>query len=74
MASVLHLYKGDDPSLALAAIARAQAAGDQVSVALLHGAVLSKLPSGVRVHRVPDDLGWDALLETIFASDQVVAW
>jgi hypothetical protein len=74
MAAVLHLYKGGDPGLARAAIEHALAAGDQVSVALLHGAALSMLPGAVRVHRVPDELGWDALLETIFASDQVVTW
>ena len=74
MAAVLHLYKGGDPGLALAAIERGLAAGDQVSVALLHGAALTRLPGGVRVQRVPDELDWDALLETIFASDQVVTW
>ena len=74
MATVLHLYKGGDAELALAAIERARAAGDQVRVALLHGAALSMLPAGVRVQRVPEDLTWEALLEQIFASDQVVTW
>jgi len=32
------------------------------------------LPAGVRVQRVPDELSWDALLEQIFAADQVVTW
>jgi len=26
------------------------------------------------VQRVPEDLTWEALLEQIFASDQVVTW
>jgi len=74
MATVLHLYKGGDPGLARAAIERALAAGDRVGVALLHGASLSPLPAGIRIQRVPEELSWDALLEQIFASDQVIAW
>ena len=62
MAAVLHLFKGGDPDLV------------RVAVALLHGAALSMLPAGVRVQRVPDELSWDALLEQIFAADQVVTW
>ncbi len=74
MGTVLHLYKGGDPRLVLAAIERALAAGDHVGVALLHGATLSMLPGGVKAQRVPDELPWEALLEQIFASDQVITW
>ena len=74
MARVLHLLKGDDPSLALAVIAQEQAAGDDIAVALLPGAPAPPLPSGVRVHRVPDELSWETLLERIFEADQVITW
>jgi len=74
MATVLHLYKGGDPGLARAAIERALGAGDRVGVALLHGASLSTLPARVRIQRVPEELSWDALLEQIFAADQVITW
>ena len=74
MARVLHLLKGDDPSLALAVIAQQQAAGDDVTVALLPGAPALALPPGVTPQRVPDQLSWDALLERIFGADQVITW
>ena len=73
MARVLHLLKGDDP-LALTLAAEQQAAGDEVSVALLPGAPVLSLPAGVGRHRVPDDLSWDQLLEKIFEADQVISW
>src|SRR5207248_11676804 len=31
-------------------------------------------PADAAVHRVPDELGWDRLLELIFESDHVVTW
>jgi hypothetical protein len=74
MARVLHLLKGDDPSLALVVIAQQRAAGDDVTVALLPGATAPALPPGVASPRVPDQLSWDALLERIFAADQVITW
>jgi len=74
MATVLHLYKGGDPGLAVATIERQLAAGDRVSVALLHGATLPVLGGAVRIRRVPDELTYDGLLGEIFASDQVVTW
>jgi hypothetical protein len=74
MARVLHLLKGQDPALALAVIAQQQAAGDEVAVALLAGAPAPALPAGVTLHRVPDPLSWDALLERIFEADQVITW
>ncbi len=74
MARVLHLLKGDDPALALAVIAQQQAAGDEIGVALLPGAPAPALPAGVTLQRVPDELGWDALLERIFEADQVITW
>lgn len=73
MSAVLHLLKGDT-WLALAAITREVQAGDEVTVALLHGAPAPALPPAVRVHRVPDDLSWEALLDEIFTADQVIAW
>jgi hypothetical protein len=73
MARVLHLVKGAD-SLAVAVVAHQRAAGDEVTVALLAGAAPPPLPDGVTVRRVPEDLDYAALLEAIFAADQVVAW
>ena len=74
MAVVLHLLKGADPTLALATITQQIAAGDRVEVTLLHGIAIPDLPPGVVVHRVPDDLAYEALLEKIFHADQVVTW
>ena len=74
MARVLHLLKSNDASLALAVIAQQQAAGDRVAVALLPGAPAPALPDGVLLHRVPDGLAWEALLERIFEADQVITW
>ncbi|OLC12419.1 MAG: hypothetical protein AUH29_16740 [Candidatus Rokubacteria bacterium 13_1_40CM_69_27] len=73
-AAVLHLLKGDHPAVALATIARQVQAGDEVAVALLHGAPAPSLPARVRVHRVPDDVSYEQLLEKIFAADQVITW
>jgi len=74
MTAVLHLYKGGDASLARAAIDAQLAAGHTVTLALLHGAEKPMVPDTVRVHRVPEELSWEQLLETIFAADQVVTW
>jgi hypothetical protein len=74
MARTLHLIKSDDNDLATTTIARQRAAGEMVSVAVLHGARIPSLPSGVVVHRVPDDLSWEQLLQAMFEADQVLAW
>jgi hypothetical protein len=74
MATVLHLIKTADAGLARAAIEHQRAAGDAVSVALLHGAPAPEVPADVRVFRVPGDLSWDRLLDLIFEADQVVTW
>lgn len=74
MSRVLHLIKGEDVALALTVIAQQQAAGDDVAVALLPGAAEPPWPAGIRVHRVPAELAWDALLERIFDADQVLTW
>ena len=74
MARTLHLLKGGDVDLALATVARQLAAGDSVSVVALHGAAVPALPPGVMVRRVPEDLGYEALLEALFDADQVIAW
>jgi hypothetical protein len=74
MARVLHLLKGTDAALALDVIAQQQAAGDEITVALLSGTPAPALPPGVRAQRVPDELGWEALLERIFEADQVITW
>ncbi len=73
MSVVLHLLKGD-AALATATIARELQAGDDVIVALLHGTPAPRVPAGVHVHRVPDDLSWEALLDKIFTADQVITW
>jgi len=74
MAAVLHLLKASDASLARAAIAQSLGAGDRVTVVLLPGAARPELPVGAAVHRVPDELAWERLLELIFESDHVVTW
>jgi hypothetical protein len=74
MAMVLHLLKGADPDLAQATIVRQVAAGDRVQVAVLHAAPVPALPEGVQVHRVPAELSYEDLLETIFRADQVITW
>ncbi|MBI4245638.1 MAG: hypothetical protein HY614_00480 [Candidatus Rokubacteria bacterium] len=74
MARVLHLLKSREAELPLATIAREVEAGDDVTVALLHGTPAPTLPEKVRVHRVPDDLSYEGLLEKIFESDQVITW
>lgn len=74
MAAVLYLLKGDDSAVARAAITRQLETGDEVTVALLHGAPVPPLPVRVRVHRVPDDVSYEKLLEMIFHADQVVTW
>lgn len=72
--AVLHLLKGADSLLAQTTIIRQIAAGDQVEVALLHGAPRPDLPRAVVVYRVPDELTFEGLLEKIFQADQVVTW
>jgi hypothetical protein len=74
MGRVLHVLKGAEPALALATIGGQAADGDDVSVALLHGAPVPPLPPGVRVLHVPDDTSYERLLELIFEADQVVTW
>ena len=74
MARVLHLLKGDEPSLALAVIAQQIAGGEEVVVALLPGTAAPTLPAGVSLSRVPDQLSWASLLERIFEADQVITW
>jgi hypothetical protein len=74
MARVLHLLKSRDAALALDVIARGQAAGDTITLALLPGAEGVAPPAGVAVRRVPGDLSYEALLEAIFDADQVITW
>jgi len=74
MAAVLHLVKSAETELVLTTIDQQLAAGDAVTVALLHGAPAPAVPAGTRVLRVPDDLSYDGLLELIFAADHVVTW
>jgi len=74
MAGMLHMFKGDHAAEAVAVIAAQVAAGDRVAVALLAGAVVPRLPTGVEVHRVPEDASYERLLELIFAADSVVTW
>lgn len=74
MTRVLHLLKGDDVELLLGVLAQQQAAGDEVTLIRLPGAATITLPAGVAVLQVPDDLSYEALLERIFAADQVITW
>jgi hypothetical protein len=74
MTRVLHLLKGDDAELMLNVIAGQRAAGADVTVVRLPGAPTIALPAGVKLQSVPDDLTYDALLQQIFESDQVITW
>ena len=74
MARVLHVFKGDHAREAQAAIARTLAAGDTVEVALVGGATAPVMPAGVPVHRVPDPVAYERLVELIFSADSVVTW
>ena len=74
MARALHLLKDGDVALALAAVARHLAEGDTVTVVALHGAAVPPLPAGATLHRVPEELSYDQLLEAIFGADHVIAW
>ena len=74
MARVLHLLPPGDTRLASEAVRQAVEAGDDVTVALLHGAAAGPLPDGVRARRVPEELSHEQLLEEIFAADHVIAW
>lgn len=74
MARVLHLVKPGDPALAEATIEAQVAAGDQVTVVLLHGAGPVALPAGVTVHRLTEECSYAALLDLVFEADHVVTW
>lgn len=74
MATVLHLLKSAESPLARAAIERAVDTGARVTVVLLPGAARPELPAGVTVHRVPDELSYDRLLDLIFESDHAITW
>jgi len=71
---VLHLLKGDDTELLLNVLAQQQAAGDELTLTRLPGAVTITPPAGVTVLRAPEDLSYEALLERIFQADQVITW
>ena len=74
MTRVLHLLKGDDTELMLNVIAGQRAAGDDITVVRLPGAPTIALPAGVKLQSVPGDLTYEALLQLIFESDQVITW
>jgi hypothetical protein len=74
MSRVLHLLKGDDTALMLNVIAGQHTAGDDITVVRLPGAPTIALPSDVKARSVPDDLTYEALLQQIFAADQVITW
>jgi hypothetical protein len=73
MASVLHLLGHNNPARALVVIEGQVAAGDTVTIAVV-GPLTPALPPGVTAFRVPGDMSWDALLDVIFAADQVLSW
>lgn len=74
MARALHLLTRGDHDLARATIERQLGDGDSVVVAVLPGADAPSLPSGVAVHRVPDEWSYERLLEAVFDADRVAAW
>ena len=53
---------------------RTAAQNNTVGGALLGGAAMPTLPTGVSIRRVPDDTSYEGLLELIFSADHVVAW
>ena len=74
MTRILHLLKGDDVELLSSVLAQQHDAGAEITLIRLPGAATFTQPGKVTVLRVPEDLSYDALLERIFASDQVVTW
>ncbi len=74
MATVLHLLKGSDTTLARAVVDRNLRDGDRVTVVVLPGGVATDLPAGLAVRRLEGDLSYGQLLELIFEADQVVTW
>ena len=74
MTRVLHLLKGDDVELLSSVLAQQHGAGDEITLVRLPGAAPFSPPGNVTVLRVPEDLSYEALLERIFASEQVVTW
>jgi hypothetical protein len=74
MPRALHVLKGDHTGQAAAVIEAQLAAGDAVTVALIGGIAAPALPERAVVHRVPDEVSWERLLELIFEADSVVTW
>ena len=74
MTRILHLLKGDDVELLSTVLAQPHGAGDEITLVRMPGAAPFTPPANVTVLRVPEDLSYEALLERIFASDQVVTW
>ena len=74
MATVLHLLKGPDMTLARTVLDRHVRAGDRVTVVLLPGGGAPDLPHGVPVRRLDGDLSYSQLLDLIFESDHVLSW
>ena len=71
MTRILHLLKGDDVELLSSVLAQQHGAGDEITLVRLPGA--ATVHAARQRHRapVPDDLSYDALLDRIFAADQV---
>ena len=74
MARALHILKGDHTTQAAAIINSQLAVGDEITVALIGGVEPPALAGRVTVHRVPDDVSWERLLELIFEADSAVTW
>ena len=74
MSRALHVLKGDHTAQAIVVINAQLAAGDDVAVALIGGVDAPALPRGVTVHRVPDEVSWERLLELLFEADAAVTW
>jgi hypothetical protein len=76
MPSFLHLLKADSAALAGPIIAEnCRQPGAEVTVVLLDGPGLPRVPPTVRVRRLAEgDLDYSSLLDLIFESDHVIAW
>jgi hypothetical protein len=74
MASVLHLLKGADATLAGTVIEQHARAGARVTVVLLSGDAPPHVPPGVPVRRLDSDLSYAQLVDLVFESDHVITW
>jgi hypothetical protein len=74
MAAIVHVLTAPPDAIAETTIAAQRAAGDDVTIVLVGQVNAPASANGLTVRRAPDELSWSALLDLIFAADQVIAW